>query len=150
MTLISNPETLLEGVFGLGVDIIEIERFRHLNIESHFFRNVFTSKELAYCSKYPDPSPHLAAIFAGKEATLKAMSKEVPLSMRAIEIHHNENSIPSATIHGLPEVEIFLSLAHSEDYAAAIALAIPFSQTAKTLSFQKLLDNKISELLPKR
>jgi holo-[acyl-carrier protein] synthase len=150
VTLNSNPQTLLESAFGLGVDIIEIERFRHLNIESHFFRHVFTSKELTYCSKYPDPSPHLAATFAGKEATLKAMSKAVPLSMRTIEIHHNEHGLPSAEIRDLPEVEIFLSLAHSEDYAVAVALAIPSSQAANTLSIQKLLDHNTSELLPRK
>jgi holo-[acyl-carrier protein] synthase len=147
--LISNPETLLEDIFGLGVDIIEIKRFRNITIESNFVKNVFTPKEIDYCLEYPDPSPHLAATFAGKEAVLKAMSNVISLSMRSIEVQHDEHGLPSAIVRDLPEFRIFLSLAHSKEYAVAIALAIPSSPTASNLVFQKLLNDKILELLPR-
>ncbi|MDH4214033.1 MAG: holo-ACP synthase [Candidatus Thorarchaeota archaeon] len=144
----ADADFLQDDKFGIGVDIIEIKRFRELDLESNFFNRIFTEQEMDYCSRYSDPFPHLAVIFAAKEATIKAMTRRLSLSMKSIDVFHDENDSPYVSISNLPDIEIILSLAHSSQYAVAIACVIPSIQSANTIVFQKLLNEKVSELLP--
>lgn len=59
-----------------GVDIIEISRVRRVleRYSDRFQRRVFTSEEIAYCR---GRAPNLAARFAAKEATMKALGTGV-------------------------------------------------------------------------
>lgn len=63
------------GIIGLGTDIVAIERIKQL-VERHpnrVFDRIFTPVERDYCQRFRDPMPHLAARFAAKEATYKAL-----------------------------------------------------------------------------
>ena len=137
----------LEDALGIGVDIVEIRRFRDLTEDSPFFHRVFTEQELDYCLRYSDASPHLAAIFAGKEAVVKALRGKTAISMKSIEICHEPNGMPRVKLCQLPEIKILLSLAHSKEYAVAIALLIPPSDITSEPALQNLLNERISELL---
>ena len=55
-----------------GVDIIEIDRVRQVleRYGQRFLNRIFTPDEIAYCR---DRAPNLAARFAAKEATMKAL-----------------------------------------------------------------------------
>ena len=63
----------------VGIDLMEIKRFRNLPNEKHnsFYMKLFTNDELEYCLKYSDPYPHFAGIFAAKEAVIKCLEKKV-------------------------------------------------------------------------
>ena len=93
---------LKDEVFGklnVGVDIIEIKRFRNkpLNKDNaSFYDSIFTKSELMYCMKYSDPYPHIAGIFAAKESILKCLT--IPLRMIDIEIKHNHQDGKPSTI----------------------------------------------------
>lgn len=137
----------LDDSLSIGVDIIEIKRFRDLDATSPFFHRVFTPQELAYCFDYSDPSPHLAAMFAGKEAVIKALNSKQSVSMDCIEIFHNDDGSPYTKICHLPEIKIVISLAHSQEYAIAAALDIPQSQTANAALLHSLLNETTSNLL---
>ncbi len=138
---------LPEDIFGIGIDIVEIQRFKNLHALSPFFKRVYTEKELDYCLGFSEPSSHLAAIFAGKEAVTKAIGEKALVSMKSIEILHDENGLPKAMVCQLPEIKILLSLSHSTEHAVAIALLIPHSMTASEIALQALLTKKIAELL---
>jgi len=147
-TLTDESPTLSGEQFGLGTDIVEIRRFRELENDAPFFSRVFTQDELTYCQSYPDPAPHLAATFAGKEAVVKAMNSQKQLSVSRIEVLRNDNGSPYVRIEAQTEIEVLVSLAHSEQNAVAVALVIPKSQSNNVEIFRKLLNETIQDILP--
>jgi holo-[acyl-carrier protein] synthase len=109
----------------IGTDIIEINRFRCKPVKTNlsFYNSIFNKSELSYCLKYSDPYPHLAGIFAAKEAVIK--SSDYPVGMTDIEIVRYTERRPTAVVHhnGITtSVEISISHSHS----LAIAVAITF------------------------
>jgi holo-[acyl-carrier protein] synthase len=109
----------------VGIDLIEIERIeRALERRPRLAERLFTSQELAYARARARPGQHLAARFAAKEAVIKALGTGVPL--REIEVLSGEP--PRVELHGrAAEVagdrDIAISLTHSRESAAAIAIA---------------------------
>ncbi len=109
----------------VGIDLIEIERVeRALERRPRLADRLFTSDELAYARGRARPGRHLAARFAAKEAVIKAIGRGVP--PREIEVVSGEP--PTIRLHGRAaeaagEVEIAISLTHSRENAAAVAIA---------------------------
>jgi holo-[acyl-carrier protein] synthase len=109
----------------VGIDLIEIERVeRALERRPRLAERLFTSKELAYARARARPGQHLAARFAAKEAVIKALGTGVPL--REIEVVSGEP--PRVELHGRAaevagDLDIAISLTHSRESAAAIAIA---------------------------
>src|SRR3954469_22673092 len=61
-------------MIGIGVDAVEIERFRlSLQRTPSMRTRLFTAEELAYVAPKVDPVPSLAARFAARGAVMKAM-----------------------------------------------------------------------------
>ena len=116
---------------GIGIDIIEVERIRDASRRwgSRFEQRVYTQHELAYCGDTPSRYWRLAARFAAKEATLKALGTGLTTGMRwqDVEIRANPIGKPELILHG--EVhryaqernisESFVSMSHTNDYAVA-------------------------------
>ncbi|HET8592552.1 MAG TPA: holo-ACP synthase [Solirubrobacterales bacterium] len=111
---------------GLGIDLIEIERVeRALERRPRLADRLFTPAELAYAQDRGRPGRHLAARFAAKEAVIKALGRSVP--PREIELESEEP--PTARLHGeaaraAGDTEISISLTHSRESAAAVAIAL--------------------------
>ena len=63
------------SIIGLGFDATDIPRVREVFARhgERFLQRVYTSEEIAYCTRQRDPVPSLAARFAAKEATMKAL-----------------------------------------------------------------------------
>jgi phosphopantetheine--protein transferase-like protein len=59
---------------GIGIDIIETERFRTLQNTEAFLKTIFTPAEIKQGKQDPDPCPWWAQAFVCKEAILKALS----------------------------------------------------------------------------
>ena len=111
------------SIVSVGVDCEEISRFGKLGREA--IGKIFTKNEIDYCSKKADPSQHLAARFAGKEAVIKcfgAIGKKIPFSQ--IEIIKYGNNAPAAGIldENLRGYDVMLSLSHSGNMAIAFAV----------------------------
>jgi len=110
---------------GLGIDLIEIERVeRALQRHPRLAERIFTPAELAYANDRARPGRHLAARFAAKEAVIKALGQSVP----AREIEVKPGNPPTIELHGTAaevagNTEIAISLTHSRDVAAAVAMA---------------------------
>lgn len=61
-------------MIGIGVDAVDIARFRLSLERTRGLRDrLFTARELADLASRADPVPGLAARFAAREATMKAM-----------------------------------------------------------------------------
>jgi holo-[acyl-carrier protein] synthase len=61
-------------MIGIGVDVVDIERFRKALERTPTMRErIFTPMELADVASKADPVPSLAARFAAREAVMKAL-----------------------------------------------------------------------------
>ena len=67
-------------IIGIGIDAVEIERFKHFAAYSHQkLSRIFSSEEITYCLKDPVKSAErFAARFAAKEALYKAFCQALP------------------------------------------------------------------------
>jgi holo-[acyl-carrier protein] synthase len=117
----------------VGVDLIEIERIRRA-LERHgdgFRDRCFTEAERAYCDSKPNPAQHYAGRFAAKEAVGKALGSGVYFTWREIEIRGRPK--PGVQLTGRTAAfaervqagEIELSMTHSRELAAAVAVVMP-------------------------
>jgi holo-[acyl-carrier protein] synthase len=114
---------------GVGIDVLEIARLeRALERHPRLAKRVFTPGELAYAGDRVRPGRHLAARFAAKEAVVKALGLGGALGLGEVEIEAGEP--PCVGLHGRTAaaaraqgVELIVSLTHSRDTAAAVAVA---------------------------
>ena len=121
-------------ILGVGIDIIEVARIQasHERFGQRFLKRVLRPDEVAYCLLHKNPAPFLAARFAAKEAVSKAFGTGIgsQLGWQDIEVKHRESGQPFVVLHGdgqkLLEQRggriVHLSLSHTENYAAAVAI----------------------------
>jgi holo-[acyl-carrier protein] synthase len=113
-----------------GVDIIEISRVSQVldKYGERFLSRIYTPGEIDYCR---GRAPNLAARFAAKEATMKALGTGVRgVGWKDIEVVRHESGAPSVKLDGrararaerLGVQEISLSLSHSQEYAVAFVV----------------------------
>ena len=115
-----------------GIDLVEIARLEEIrpSIKARFLARVFTPLELADCQ---GQTASLSGRFAAKEAVAKALGCGIgPVSWQEIEIQRGSNGEPRLQLYrqaqsiaqaqGLSTWSI--SITHSKEYAAAVAVAI--------------------------
>ncbi|MCH9811890.1 holo-ACP synthase [bacterium] len=122
-----------KSIFGLGTDIISIERFRK-SVEKHgdvFLEKLFLTAEIAYCKKHADPIPSFAARFSAKEAIVKALGEGFgeKLAFHDIEITKDAKGKPHVSLSEKAQKHFnaptfHLSLSHCKEYATATAIAL--------------------------
>ena len=126
----------IEGtqILGTGVDIVETTRIRDSleRFGERFLNRCFWPEEVAYCNGMKFPALHFAARFAAKEAISKAFGTGIghQLGWKDMEIRKRDTGEPYAVLHGRGAelasargvTEVFVSLSHCKDYAAAQAV----------------------------
>ena len=111
---------------GVGIDLLEIDRLeRALERHPRLADRVFTEAEREYATARARPGRHLAARFAAKEAVVKALGLSGGFGLREIEIVAGEP--PAVHLSGRAAAaaagkSVAISLTHSNDFAAAIAI----------------------------
>jgi holo-[acyl-carrier protein] synthase len=133
----------LSNRISIGTDIVEISRFRSIQLGSAFFKRVFSEREMSYCLGYRDPAPHLAATFAAKEAVLKTVSHSHHMS--EIEVIRDETGAPHVEWSGDPGYRVVVSMSHSSSVAVAVAVRCP-SELPETQIPARVLDAVSREL----
>jgi holo-[acyl-carrier protein] synthase len=116
-------------IYGIGVDIIKIARMRAA-VErwgGRFLKRVFTEGEIAYAYSKKDPYLSLSVRFAAKEALIKAIGSEIPVSLTDIEVMNFGSGRPFIKVNG--GLKLFfgerslrtahLSLSHEREYGVA-------------------------------
>ena len=126
----------MSRVLGIGVDLAQMPRLRRVvaRWNERFLQRVFTEQEIAFCRRRRDPIPHLAARFAAKEATLKALGTGLSMGVnwRELEVRRERGQAPTMVLSGrcraIAEAKggrrVLLSLTHDGDYAMAQAMLI--------------------------
>jgi holo-[acyl-carrier protein] synthase len=119
------------GPVEVGIDIIEISRVRHAldRFGDRFLQRVYSPRER---DRYRGRVQELAARFAAKEATMKALGTGVNgIRWRDIEVLPNERGKPILVLHGsalqrarlLGLTHLSVSLTHSRTVALATVVA---------------------------
>lgn len=113
--------------FGVGCDVEEISRFEKYAAKEEFLKQVCLPSEKEYCQSKARPQQHLAAIFCGKEAVIKALGNlEIDnIGFWDIEISHLANGCPQVRILKDMDcdLEIKISLSHCKTVAMAQVVA---------------------------
>ncbi len=124
------------SVLGTGIDIVETGRVRDSleKFGDRFVNRCFLPGEIAYCRSMKFAELHFAARFAAKEAISKAFGTGIgkQLGWRDMEICRRDSGEPFVVLHGKAVelarqrgvAEIFVSLSHCKDYAAAQAVIV--------------------------
>lgn len=120
-------------IFGVGIDLIEVERVAEkISKESGFKKLVFSPAEIDYCEPKAKKYEHYAARFAAKEAFFKALGTgwAKDTAFNEIEITKDENGKPvisflgktATTLANLKLGKISVSLSHLKTMASAVVI----------------------------
>ena len=119
-------------IFGIGIDIIEIERVAK-SVEkfgNRFLNKIFTEGELKYSLSKKNKNQHLAARFAAKEAIAKALATgwSKGFKWKDIDIYNEKSGLPKAELKGNlknflgDDKSLQISMSHSENYVTCVAI----------------------------
>ncbi|MGH2604636.1 MAG: holo-ACP synthase [Dehalococcoidia bacterium] len=114
----------------IGIDVVELDRVARV-LQRHperFLTRIYTPAEVAFCR---GRIPELAARFAAKEATMKALGTGIRgVGWRDIEVLPNRRGKPLLLLHnravrraqalGLTDLDV--SLTTARDFAAAVVV----------------------------
>ncbi len=116
---------------GIGIDVVEIPRIQRA-IDTWgdvFLTKIFTDRELGYARSKKNPTHHLAARFAVKEAVAKALSTgwRGGFRWKDVEVENDAAGKPSVALYGhvknlLTGRRILVTISHSEGVVVASAL----------------------------
>lgn len=124
------------NIFGIGVDIVEVDRVARLLSEhgTRFLDRVFAVEERVYCASQHTPAISYAARFAAKEAVSKAFGTGIGAKMDFTEIVvlKEESGRPYIELRGAAAVhasevgvsQVMISLSHTASAAVAQAIAL--------------------------
>ena len=110
-------------IFNIGVDIINIERFKKKEYAKNkkFYQKIFTSSEIKYCLEFKNSSEHFAGKFAIKEAVRKSVKEKVPFN-KILTIH--KYSKPKIVLKMKLNYGFLVSVSHEANIALAIVIAL--------------------------
>jgi len=117
-------------IYGVGTDIIEVDRIRKFISKGDVFKErVWTPNEIKYCDTNKDPAPCFAARFSAKEAFVKALGTGFikGIGFSEIEVYHDELNKPHLRLEGTAKefadkagiTNIHLTLSHVKEHATA-------------------------------
>ncbi len=109
---------------GIGIDLIELERIRvSMQRNDRLMKRILTKDEQCIFNKLQSDRRQLeflAGRFAAKEAFAKACGRGIgKLSFQHIEILPSTSGAPTITVAGYEKDNIFVSITHTKQYAAA-------------------------------
>jgi holo-[acyl-carrier protein] synthase len=124
-------------VRAVGVDLVPVPRVARMleRVGDRALQRLLTPDERAYCMGMAFPARHVAARVAAKEAVYKALQGTEDargISWRDIEVVRDLTGRPSVRLLGraaprlgeLGGTQVLLSLTHTDDLAAAIAVVV--------------------------
>ena len=125
------------SVLGIGLDLCPVARMRAA-VERHgdrFVRRIFTAAEAAYCEgRGVGRYESLAARFAAKEATSKALGAPAGIGWHDVEVQPARSGEhgPRVVLRGRARevadarqiASMLITITHSDGMAAAVAVAV--------------------------
>ncbi len=121
-------------ILGVGVDLVAIERIRIIyeKYPERFLNRMFTAKEKSVFQQNSGSITSLAARFAAKEASLKAIGCGIgPSALKEVEVITVTGKQPAVNLYGEAYrlagekniTGITVSMTHEPPFACAVAAA---------------------------
>ncbi|MGH9155904.1 MAG: holo-ACP synthase [Acidimicrobiales bacterium] len=121
-------------MIGIGIDAVDVDRFRRVLARTPgLVDRLFTEGERADGGRWPDPALRLAARFAAKEATMKALGVGLgAFAFHDVEVRTAPSGAPSLAVSGsaatlatsLGVTGFRVSLTHTDHLAGAVVAAL--------------------------
>ena len=125
----------MNDIFGIGTDIVEINRIKKfLKKNNQFKKKIFSTIEIKNCESSPNVCASYSKRFAAKEAFSKALGTGVSngISFNEISINNNNKGKPYIELLGKTKFivtrvlkkkyKIFLSISDEKKYALAMVV----------------------------
>lgn len=120
-------------IFGIGTDIIEIDRVKKaLQRNPKILNRLFTDYEITYFNSRNMNIQHIAGGFSAKEAVVKALGTGISgFRWKDVELLRGSSGKPMVKLYNKAKEiavknkisTIFVSISHSQNYAMATAVA---------------------------
>ena len=113
--------------FGIGTDIVEIERIERAIQNPKFKERVYTPKELESLREKGDKPQSYAGKFCAKEAVAKALGTGIrKFNLTDIEVLNDSLGKPyvifGENLKQYAKTLVDISISHSREYATAVAI----------------------------
>lgn len=125
------------NALGVGIDMVAVGRIARMLVrqEDRALARLLTPAERAYCLGMAYPARHIAARVAAKEAVYKALQGSEDargIGWQDIEVTRDGHGRPAVQLAGraaarfaeLKASRVLLSLTHTDDTAAAMAVVV--------------------------
>lgn len=125
------------NALAIGIDLVTVARVERLmeRHEDRALERLLTDAEQAYCQGMAYPARHVAARIAAKEAVFKALQGSEDargIGWTEIEVTRDDHGRPGVRLSGRAEARfrelgasrVLLSLTHTDDTAAAMAVVV--------------------------
>ena len=120
-------------IYGIGTDIIEVQRIKKLLAKNNDFKEkIFSENEITYCEKFILKEQNYAARYAAKEAFFKALGTGWRFGMAFNEIEILNDDLGKPYFNFLGKVMEYLdnkkinkshlSITHIKDYGSAYVI----------------------------
>ena len=122
-------------IYGVGTDIIRVDRIRSSIKKKTFLNKIFDKKEINKCKKLKNSSNCFAKRFAAKEAFVKAIGTgfRSDINFNDIEINNHKNGKPYILLSKklknflkkkfkIQKYKVHLSLSDEKDYSVAFVI----------------------------
>ena len=119
-------------IFGIGTDIVNIQRMKQTLKKNNKFRErIFSKNEIKYCEKKKNPTSYYAKRFAAKEAFSKAIGTGIRKGINFIDIEIlndnlgkpyiklHKNALNRIKMISKKKYKIEVSLSDEKNYAIA-------------------------------
>jgi len=115
---------------GIGIDIIDVERFRKKIFKQNikFYQKFFLESEIKYCLKFKSPYEHFAGKFALKESVIKSIHDKI--SFLDIQTSNSKHG-PIVRLVGKKskEYSFLCSISHEKKFAVAVVISSIIAKT---------------------
>ena len=115
---------------GIGIDIIDVERFRKKIFKQNikFYQRIFLESEIKYCLRFKSPYEHFAGKFALKESVIKSIPDKI--SFLDIQTSHSKYG-PIISLLGkkAKKYSFLCSISHEKKFAVAVVISSRITKT---------------------
>ena len=115
---------------GIGIDIIDVERFTKKKFSQNikFYQRIFLESEIKYCLKFKSPYEHFAGKFALKESVIKSIPDKI--SLLDIQTSNSKHG-PTIKLLGKKskQYSFLCSISHEKKFAIAIVISSGITKT---------------------
>jgi len=122
-------KTLIEKD-GIGIDIIDVERFRKKIFKQNtkFYQRIFLESEIKYCLRFKSPYEHFAGKFALKESVIKSIHDKI--SFLDIQTSNSKYG-PTISLLGkkAKKYSFLCSVSHEKKFAIAVVISSRIKKT---------------------